>query len=92
MPPASSSALLPMEYGSFRMSTVHIHVHTVINLLLCDGHSLTLYSAIPYPHSTYCTLDVGVSTTDQQEMSHLTVAIESSYDQTSVGLILWLYR
>ena len=33
MPPMPSSALLPMEHGSFRMSTVHIHVHTVVNLL-----------------------------------------------------------
>ena len=53
---------------------------------------LTLYSAIPYPHSTHCILDVGVSTNDQEEMNHLTVVIESSYDQTSAGLILWLYK
>ena len=33
MPPVPSSALLPMEYGNFRMSGVHIHVRIVVNLL-----------------------------------------------------------
>ena len=57
-----------------------------------DGDPLTLYSAIPYSHSTHCSLDVGVSSTGQQEMNHLTSAIQSSIYQTSVSFCLWLYR
>ena len=58
-----------------------------------DRDPPTLYSAIPYSHSTHCVLDVGVSSTGQQEISHLISAIPSSIHQTSGGMIsLWLYR
>ena len=57
-----------------------------------DGDRLTLYSAIPYSHSTHCVLDVGVSSTGQQETNHLILATFSSKHQTSGRLSLWLYR